>query len=62
MVPVRLTVYDITGREVARLIDEVLNAGNHTIQWNASGVPSGMYIYSLTAGSFKQAKRMTVIK
>jgi len=45
MVPVRLTVYDITGREVARLIDEVLNAGYHTIQWNASGVPSGIYIY-----------------
>jgi flagellar hook assembly protein FlgD len=59
---VKLTIYDITGREVAQLIDGVLNAGYYTVQWDASNFSSGTYIYRLTAGSYTQAKRMTVIK
>jgi len=59
---VRLVVYDITGREIAVLVNNSLPAGYHSVQWDARNVPSGMYIYRLTAGSFTQTKRMMVIK
>jgi len=59
---VRLVVYDITGREVARLVDGTVEAGYHSVLWDASSAASGMYIYRITAGSLTQAKRMTVIK
>jgi len=60
--PVKLVVYDIIGREVAVLVNGSLPAGYHSVQWDARNVPSGMYIYRITAGSFTQAKRMIVIK
>jgi uncharacterized lipoprotein YddW (UPF0748 family) len=46
---VTLKIYDVLGREVVTLVDGIRNAGTHTAQWNASGLPSGMYIYSLRA-------------
>jgi glycosidase len=59
---VTLKIYDILGRETAVLVNGTLAAGSHRIQWNASGVPSGMYIYSLNEGSTTIVKRMMVIK
>jgi hypothetical protein len=59
---VKLAIYDITGREVAVLVNGSLPAGYHSVQWDARNVSSGMYIYRITAGSFTQAKRMMVIK
>ena len=60
--PVKLGIYDITGREVAVLVNGSLPAGYHSVQWDARNVSSGMYIYRITAGSFTQTKRMTIIK
>jgi len=59
---VKLVVYDITGREVAVLVNGSLPAGYHSAQWDARNAASGMYIYCIKAGSFTQAKRMIVIK
>lgn len=59
---IRLVVYDMLGREVARLADEDMDAGYHSVTWNASSVSSGVYIYRLSAGNFVQTKRMVVIK
>jgi cyclomaltodextrinase / maltogenic alpha-amylase / neopullulanase len=59
---VSLKIYDLLGREVAVLVNSVLPAGAHRMQWNASGVPSGMYFYALTAGSATSIKRMLVVK
>ncbi len=59
---VTLKIYDILGREVAVLVNGVLTAGAHRIQWNAAGMPSGMYVYALTAGSYTNVKRMMVVK
>ncbi len=59
---VRLIVYDMLGREVARLADEQMSEGYHTVTWNASGLASGVYIYRLSAGNFIQANRMILMK
>jgi len=61
--PVKLTVYNLLGQEVATLISgKVMNAGTHTVAFNASSLSSGVYIYRLEAGSFVSNKRMTLIK
>lgn len=46
---VSLKVYDILGREVATLVDGMRNPGSYTVHWNASSMPSGVYVYSLRA-------------
>lgn len=59
---VNLKVYNLKGEEIATLINRRKNAGNHTIVWNASNVPSGLYLYQLKTGSFVQTKKMALIK
>ncbi|MGH2569356.1 MAG: hypothetical protein ACRDGA_13545 [Bacteroidota bacterium] len=39
-----------------------VEAGRHQVQWDASGLPSGVYVYRLKAGTFGEAKRMTLIR
>ena len=60
---VSLKVYDITGREVATLVNnQKLSAGSFQYDFNASNLASGMYFYTLTAGDFKETKKMALIK
>lgn len=59
---VTLKVYDIVGREVATLVDEVQSAGTYSTLFDASHVASGVYFYKLTAGNYTQVKRMSVVK
>jgi len=59
---VKLAVFNILGQQVAELINEVKNAGTHQIQWNASNLSSGMYIYSLQANGNVVTKKMTLLK
>jgi len=47
---VRVDVYDVLGRRVASLVDRDLSAGTHAIQWNAAGMPGGVYYCRMTAG------------
>jgi len=61
-VHVRLVVYDVMGREVARLVDGTMQAGQHRARWDASGLPSGVYLYRLTAGAFTETKAMILLK
>lgn len=65
--PVTLSVYDLLGREVKRLVDSQMEAGKHTVIWDgkdASGrsVASGVYFYAIRAGSFSQSRKMTLLK
>lgn len=60
--PVRLTVYDVTGRLVATLVDDVVSEGENFADWNATGLPSGSYYYLLSAGNFSQSRKMTYLK
>nr|MBN2278069.1 T9SS type A sorting domain-containing protein [candidate division Zixibacteria bacterium] len=59
---VSLAVYDILGRKVETLVDDYLEAGNHTAVWDASRQASGIYFYRLIAGEFKETRKMTLIK
>jgi hypothetical protein len=59
---VRLIVYDILGREVAVLVDEEKAPGNYEVQFDGSGLASGVYIYRLAAGAFVQSRRMLLVK
>ncbi|MDZ7723883.1 MAG: sugar-binding protein [candidate division KSB1 bacterium] len=59
---VHIAVYDMTGRKVATLVDETQNAGTHSINWDASGLASGVYFYKMTAGLYSAVKKCTLIK
>jgi hypothetical protein len=59
---VRLAVYDLLGREVAVLVDEKKAPGNYEVQFNASGLASGIYFYRLTAEGFIQTRKMQLLK
>ena len=59
---VKLTVYDRLGREVKTLIDENRNAGTHTTEFNASGLPSGIYFYRIKTDSRTEVRKMILAK
>lgn len=59
---VSLKVYNLLGKEVATLVNGTQASGNHSIVWNASNVPSGVYMYRLTSGSTQLSRRMMLIK
>ena len=59
---VTLTVYNIVGQQVASLINQELIAGVYKVNFEASNFSSGIYFYTITAGEFKQTRRMTLMK
>ncbi|MEO6694675.1 MAG: T9SS type A sorting domain-containing protein, partial [Ignavibacteria bacterium] len=63
---VSITLYDLTGREVSKLVNEAKTAGYYTLQFNASNLSSGMYFYRISAegnsNSFVTSKKMVLIK
>jgi len=59
---VSLSVFDITGREVAILINEIQNAGNYQATFNAARLESGVYYYQLQAGDDIVTKKMMIFK
>ncbi|HMS33678.1 MAG TPA: S8 family serine peptidase [Ignavibacteria bacterium] len=59
---VSLKVYDVLGKEVMTLVNEIKPAGRYKIDFNGSNLSSGMYFYKLEAGNFTETKRMLLIK
>jgi hypothetical protein len=59
---VTLKVYDVLGNEVASLVDDEKPAGTYEVEFNATGLSSGIYFYKLQAGSFIETKKMVLIK
>ncbi|MBP6672418.1 MAG: VWA domain-containing protein [Bacteroidetes bacterium] len=59
---VTLIVYDVTGREISRLSDELKEPGSYSVTFSSRMLTSGVYFYTLRAGSFVQTKKMTVMK
>jgi hypothetical protein len=60
---VSLKIYDVLGREVAKLVDEMKPAGRYSAVWNAGSLPGGVYFCRLRAGnSFTQVRKMVLMK
>jgi hypothetical protein len=59
---VSLKVFDILGREVASLVNGTVEAGSHTINFNASNLSSGVYLYTINADNFTMTKKMMLMK
>jgi len=59
---VRIKVYDILGREVKVLVNEIKQPGSYEVQFDASGLASGIYLYSIESGYFVQTKKMILLK
>ena len=59
---VKLTVFDVTGREVAILVNENLSAGEYKVDFNATGLTSGVYFYRIESAGFIDVKKMILVK
>lgn len=59
---VKLEVFDITGKLIIVSIDEILQAGEYEVDFEGSGLPSGVYFYKLSSGGFIQTKKMVLLK
>ncbi len=59
---VSLKVFDILGREVKTLVNEEISAGNYSVNFNGANLSSGVYFYSISAGIFKQVKKLILLK
>jgi Secretion system C-terminal sorting domain len=59
---VTLKVYNITGKEVATLVNEVKNPGSYSVHFDGENLSSGVYFYKFTAGQFNSVKKMILIK
>jgi flagellar hook assembly protein FlgD len=64
---VSINIYNLMGKHIRSYINTVQDAGYQTILWNATDasgqpVPAGMYIYSITAGDFRQTRKMILLK
>ncbi|MGM0586920.1 MAG: Ig-like domain-containing protein [Bacteroidota bacterium] len=60
--PVNVSVYNIIGQRMATLINQRLAAGNYTVSWDASNMPSGTYIYRIEAGDFVETRKLLLLK
>jgi hypothetical protein len=59
---VTLKVFDVLGREIEMLVHERQNAGNHSVQFNATNLPSGVYFYRLEAGRYHATRKLALVR
>ena len=59
---ISLQVFDVNGRPIVSLVNKVLQAGQHEIEWSASGVPSGVYFAELVSGNYRQVQKLVLMK
>jgi len=59
---VNVTLYDINGRQVAELVDEVKPAGSHEVGWIANNAPSGVYLVRMATAEYQKTQRLVLIK
>jgi len=59
---VDLSIYNLVGQKVATLVSEKQHAGNHRVEWDASGFSSGVYYYKIEAGEFQDVKKMMLLR
>jgi hypothetical protein len=57
-----IKIYDVVGNQVVVLINEIKSAGTHQVLFNAEGLSSGIYYYTIQSGSFSETKKMVLLK
>jgi len=57
-----MKIYDVLGREIRTLVNEVKTPGNYIVEFNASELASGVYFYRIEVNGFSDVKRMMLIK
>jgi hypothetical protein len=57
-----LKVYDVLGREVTTLVNDVLSAGTHSVRWDAGSVAGGVYFSKMQVGDFVETRKMVLVK
>jgi hypothetical protein len=59
---VKIVVYDLAGSELETLVNQSMNAGSYEVNFDASDLASGVYIYRMIAGDYNFARKMSVLK
>lgn len=59
---ITLEIYDAIGRKIETLVNSAMNPGTYKVEWKASNYNSGVYFYRLTAGSYRETKKMLLVK
>lgn len=59
---VMIKVYDIAGREMAEIVNQVLTSGSYTVDFDGAILSSGAYFYKITSGNFTETKKMLLIR
>jgi len=59
---VSLTIYDLLGRQLSNLVNDHFDPGAYTVTFNASSVPSGIYVYRIQMGEFRSVRKMIVLE
>lgn len=59
---VNISLFDLSGKLISTLLDDIQHPGLHSIELNASNLPSGIYIYKMTAGDFTASSKMLLLK
>ena len=59
---VKLSIFDVLGREIASIVNEPMEPGSYSLRWDASKSPSGVYYFRLTAGAFSDVKKMILLR
>ncbi len=57
-----LKVFDVIGREIETLVNEHQNAGNHSVKFDASNLPSGVYFYRIETGKYRDTRKLLLLK
>jgi hypothetical protein len=59
---IRIVIFDVIGNELQPILDNVLQAGSYSIQFNATNLSSGLYLYKLISSDYSETKKMMLIK
>ena len=59
---IRLTVFDVTGREVRTLVEGMQEGGRHEVFFDGAGLPSGLYLVRMESGSYSAVRKLLLLK
>ena len=62
IVPIQIVIYDVLGKQIARLLNEKLSPGSYSVTWDAVNYPSGVYFYKLISDGYVVTKKMILVK